>query len=207
MGKITVFVVVAVGMMSSSFLVASPAKVTNLRLNGDCDFDDIRVVEERGEYYIAAYFDSIYAEADGAKTFDRKRCTMNYDVELAPNHQLDLFQFSVNGTYQLSDMGTARLTVSHRAANGPTVRTTEQFSLQNGDPYAGDIVDYTGDITRWDLKEPYQRCGAKIPLESSIFVHASQPSYDYSGTTLIVMDDGTSSQYTKLCKIKYQPCR
>ncbi|MFW7379216.1 MAG: hypothetical protein ACOH5I_10445 [Oligoflexus sp.] len=198
--------VMAAGLLSSALAVSSPATVSNLQLSGDCDFDDIRVVEENGEYYIAAFFDSIYAQTDGFVTFDRKRCTMNYDIELAPHYQLDLFQFSVNGTYQLSDMGTARLTVSHRAANGPSVRTTAQYSLKAGDDYAGEFVDYTGDITRWDLKPDYQRCGARIPVESSIHVHATQPSYDQSGSTLIVMDDGTSSHYTKLCKIKYKPC-
>lgn len=195
-----------IGLLSAGLLSASPAYISDVELSGDCDFDDIRVVEENGQYYIAAYFDSIYAHTYENHPFDSKRCTMNYKVKLNPRYALDLFQFSVNGTYELSDHGTARVTVSHRASNGKTVRTTEQFSLRRGSDYFGDFTDHTGDITRWDLSTDHQRCGASIPLTSSVFVHAAQPASDGSGQTVIALDDGVSSHYTKLCKVKFKRC-
>ncbi len=192
---------------TSSFALASPAEISNVRLSGDCAFDDIHVEEEGGEYFIVAAFDSITAQSFSGQPNEKKRCTMDYDLRLAPGYSLELFQFSVNGVYQLSDQGTARLTVSHRAANGKSVRVTEFFSQSQGHAPFGDINDQTGDITRFDLQPVYQGCGAQIPLNTSIFAQASQPNTDQSGQTLISLDDGTSSAYYKLCKIQVQACR
>lgn len=181
--------------------------LSHLELSGDCEYDDITIVEENGETWIAAYLDSMAAFTEGG--IDRKRCTMNYQVDLPYGHKLDFFQFSVDGTYQVADTGAARLTVSHRVLNGKSVRTTKFFK-GNGHFRDADINDFTGDITYFDLERKYQRCGAEIPLETSVHMHVTQSTNDH-GYTALVLDEGVTSGdsnpgYIKFCKIKILPC-
>ncbi len=183
-----------------------PITITNPDLSGDCAGDDIAVVEENGQYYIAAYFTNMDAIAED-KVIDKKRCTMKYNVELGRGYQLDVFQFSVDGVYQLSDHGTARLTVSHRVVNNASARTTKFYSANQGDSLFGDIQDFSGAIYSHQIPQTYGHCGASIPLTTSIYAEAVKPASDVSGFTRVSLDEGVSSEYVKLCKIITDPCR
>lgn len=179
--------------------------ITNPVLTGDCASDDITVVEEGGELYIAAYFTNMDAIAEN-KTIDKKRCTMKYNLDLAPGYKLDVFQFSVDGVYQLSEHGTGRLTVSHRVVNNTSARTTKFFQAHT-DPLVGDIHDFSGAVSRDDIPAQYGTCGASIPLTTTIYAEAVKPASDQSGLTRVSLDEGVSSGYVKLCKIIADPCQ
>ncbi len=191
-------------LLLSSSAVAGPY-ISSPFLSGDCAGDDIRVVEEGGKYYIAAFFSGM-AAVTGDQSYVKKRCTMDYRVSMPSGYKLEVFQFSVDGIYQLSDQGTARLTVSHRASNGKSARTTAFYSLRNGDQEQGDIWDYTGDIKGHELAAEDRECGASIPLTTSVYASAQQPRNDLSGTTMVDLDEGASSGYTKLCQIRFKRC-
>ncbi|MES2504947.1 MAG: DUF4360 domain-containing protein [Myxococcota bacterium] len=193
-------------LVTSACLALGPVTITSPVAVGDCAADDIRVVEEAGEYYIAAYFQNMDAIAE-TKVLDKKRCTMNYKIQLAPDYKLDVFQFSVDGVYQLSEHGTARLTVSHRVVNNSSARTTKFFSASQGDAAMGDIHDYSGAISADQIPASYSHCGASIPLTTSIYAEAVKPAADQTGLTRISLDEGVSSHYTKLCKIVVDPCQ
>ncbi len=183
-----------------------PITISNPNLSGDCAGDDISVVEEDGQYYIAAFFTNMDAVAEN-KVIDKKRCTMKYLVELGRGYKLDVFQFSVDGVYQLSEHGTARLTVSHRVVNNASARTTKFYSADYGDPLMGDIQDFSGAVYADQLPHGYAQCGATIPLTTSIYAEAVKPSSDVSGFTRVSLDEGVSSEYVKLCKIITDPCQ
>lgn len=189
----------------STSVLATNIIITNPVLTGDCAGDDITVVEENGEQYIAAYFTNMDAIAED-KTIDKKRCTMKYNVELPQGYKLDVFQFSVDGVYQLSDQGTARLTVSHRVVNNSSARTTK-FYRAGIDELFGDIHDFSGAVSRTDIPPSYGECGASIPLTTTIYAEAVKPASDQSGLTRVSLDEGVSSGYVKLCKIVTDPCQ
>lgn len=189
----------------STSLFSTAISITDPVLSGDCAHDEITVVEENGEQYIAAYFTNMDAIAED-KTIDKKRCTMKYNVDLPRGYKLDAFQFSVDGVYQLSEQGTGRLTVSHRVVNNTSARTTKFFKA-GVDPLYGDIHDFSGAVSRYDLPGPYGQCGASIPLTTSIYVEAVKPQSDQSGLTRVSLDEGVSSGYVKLCKIVTDPCQ
>ncbi|MCX6128745.1 MAG: hypothetical protein NTX25_06735, partial [Proteobacteria bacterium] len=118
----------------SASAYAHPISISDPYVNEDCaQQSEIRVVEENGQYYIKAFFDgSMNAIADGqSSTYQKRRCTLDYKINVAPNYQLDVFEFAVDGVYNLSEQGVARLTVSHRVANAPAVRETKFFSRAN----------------------------------------------------------------------------
>lgn len=183
-----------------------PINITNPILSGDCAGDDISVVEEDGEFYIAAFFTNMDAMAE-TKTIDKKRCTMKYNVEMGRGYKLDVFQFSVDGVYQLSEHGTGRLTVSHRVVNNASARTTKFYSADQGDALAGDIQDFSGAVSSDQIPRSYGQCGASIPLTTSIYAEAVKPASDVSGFTRVSLDEGVSSSYVKLCKIVADPCQ
>ena len=191
--------------IGTAAFASSPVRITDPELSGDCEYDDIQVVQEEGRYFIAAFFSDMTAQTSSDDTSDKKRCTMKYNVDVEHGYKLDIFQFSVDGVYQLSESGTARLTVSHRVLNGKSVRTTAFYSAKKGDPLFGDITDHTGDITRWDLEEDYQKCGASIPLTTSIYAQAIQAKDDYD-FTFVDLDEGVSSAYTRLGEVHVDPC-
>lgn len=205
----------------ASSVFAHPFTISNLRPSGDCQGAQISVEEYQGEYFIKAFFDgTMSALSDGTKTFDKRRCTLNYDLAVAPGYKFDFFEFSVDGSYQTSEQGVGRLTVSHRAGNAPAVRTTGFYARSNGDLPGGELLagGFSGAINRDQLDAQYASCGARIPLESSIYATANQPSTDLSGVTLIDLDESVSrGSATKLpapvcqgyfcfCKIKVKKC-
>lgn len=190
---------------STTSLATDQMTITQPDLRGDCAGDDITIVEENGEQFIAAYFTNMDAIAED-KVVDKKRCTMKFNVQLAPGYKLDVFQFSVDGVYQLSDQGTGRLTVSHRVVNNTSARTTK-FYRAGVDPLAGDIHDFSGAVTSYDIPPQYGECGASIPLTTSIYVEAVKPASDFSGLSRVSLDEGVSSGYVKLCKIVADPCQ
>lgn len=189
---------------------AHPLMIREPAVNEDCNKSSrIKVVEENGEYYIKAFFNgSMNAIVDGTKNYQKRRCTLDFKVSVAPNFQIDSFEFAVDGVYNLSQNGTARLTVSHRIANLPAIRQTAFFSQLNGAaPAAGDITHFVGSISG-DKLEKYNSCGAsRIPLETSVYVTATQPVGE-AGLTQIDLDEGHSSinGYT-LCRVRVKPCR
>ena len=188
---------------------AHPFTISEPTVNEDCDKDsEIKVVEENGEYYIKAFFDgSMNAVADSVTTYQKRRCTLDFKLSVAPQYQIDAFDFAVDGVYNLSEHGVARLTVSHRVANAPAVRETKFFSQASGSPVAGDITNFVGSIFGYQLQN-YSSCGASaIPMETSVFVTATQPQGDF-GLTQIDLDEGNSStQGYTICKVKVKPCR
>ncbi|HYX32697.1 MAG TPA: hypothetical protein VE954_06255 [Oligoflexus sp.] len=192
----------------SASAYATPFTITEPVVNEDCAKEsEIRVVEENGEYYIKAFFDgSMNAIADGESKYQKRRCTLDFKISVAPNFQIDVFDFAVDGVYNLSENGVARLTVSHRVANAPSVRQTAFFSRGNGSPAAGDISNFVGSIFGYQLQN-YGSCGASgIPLETSVYATATQPSGD-QGLTQIDLDQGVSStQGYTICKVKVKPC-
>lgn len=206
----------------SSSLMAHPFTINNLRPSGDCQGAQITVEEYKGEYFIKAFFDgTMSALTDGAsKTFDKKRCTLNYDLAVAPGYKFDFFEFSVDGSYQTSERGVGRLTVSHRAGNAPAVRTTGFYARSNGDLPGGELLPggFSGAINRDQLDGQYQNCGAQIPLETSVYATTNQPSDDRSSNTVIDLDESVSSGsatkfpapvcqgYFCFCKIKVKRC-
>ena len=198
-------VIAALALSLPSLTYATDVQITEPDLSGHCEYDDIRVVEEEGKYYIAAFFSDMAAIAQGDVSYQKKRCTMDYKVTLPNYLKLEYFQFSVDGIYQLSDKGTARLTVSHRVANAPSARTTKFYSAESGDSKNGDIWDHTGDIRSYQLDPQFQGCGASIPLTTSIYTSASKPQSDLSGMTMIDLDEGVSS-HVKLGRIKCRRC-
>jgi hypothetical protein len=201
------FISVLCLLSATLFATTAPQlSISDPELSGNCVGDDIAVVQENGEYYIAAYFTNMDAIAEHV-TIDKKRCTMRFNVELAPGYQLDVFQFSVDGVYQLSQTGTARLTVSHRVANNPSARTSLFYSASDGDPAYGDIHDFSGAVDRNQLPSQYGVCGASIPLTTSIYAEAVKPSSDRTGLTRISLDEGVSSAYVKLAKVICKPCQ
>ena len=183
-----------------------PIIITQPVLSGDCTNDDIRVVLEDGEYYIAAFFNDMDAVAED-KVIDKKRCTMKYNVQLSYGLKLDVFQFSVDGVYQLSENGTARLTVSHRVVNNSSARTTKFYSASQGDPLLGDIQDFTGEVFASEIPFSYRQCGSTIPLTTSIYAEAVKPSSDLTGFSRVSLDEGVTSGYVKLCRIAINPCQ
>lgn len=193
----------------SGSLFASPFQIEQPALSGDCADASIRIVEEGGEYFIKAFFDgSMSALADGSN-HDKKRCTLDFKLATSPGFKLDVFEFTVDGIYQLSDQGTARLTVSHRAGNAPAVRTTRFFAAQQGDAPVGEVGDggFTGAISSDQLGGGFSSCGAKIPVETTIYAAVTQPSSDSSGITQLDLDEGTSNtQGYTLGKIRPKPC-
>lgn len=198
-------------LLAGSLHATGELTITNPELSQDCAQDDIRVVEENGALYIAAFFTNMDAIAEN-KTIDKKRCTMKYNVQVAPGYKLDVFQFSVDGVYQLSEHGTGRLTVSHRVVNNTSARTTKFFQSIPGDPTSltGDIHDFTGAITKDQLPPQYGTCGSSIPLTTSIYAEAVKPQSDMSGLTRVSLDEAVSSHYSspyvKLCRVVVNPC-
>ncbi len=189
---------------------ASPFQISQLVTSGDCVGSDIQIVEENGESYIKAFFDddTMTATADGI-AHDKRRCTMDFKLKVANGWKLDVFEFAVDGTYQLSTQGTARLTVSHRAGNAPAIRTTRFISLQQGDEPFGEVGNggFSGTVYGYQLGGDYPACASTIPLETSIFAAVTQPTSDSSGVTQIVLDEGNSD--TKgyvIGKVKAKPC-
>lgn len=194
----------------SSLAHASPFAISQPAVSGDCAGSDIRLVEEGGEYYIKAFFDgSMTATADG-QNHDKKRCTLDFRLLVAPGWQLDVFEFTVDGVYQLSERGTARLTVSHRAGQAPAVRTTRFFSAQQGDAPFGEVGEggFTGAVYGYQLGGNYGSCGGtSIPLETSVYAAVTQASSDQSGLTQLDLDEGVSNtQGYTICKVKPKPC-
>lgn len=200
------FVFLSAILMSSILFAVPPVELTQPALSGDCVNDDIRIVEENGEFYIAAFFTNMDAIAE-TKTIDKKSCRMKYNIKLAKGYRLDVFQFSVDGVYQLSEHGTARLTVSHRVVNNTSARTTKFFSVSQGDPLMGDIHDFSGAVSNNQLPFEYSKCGASIPITTSIYAEAVKPAADQSGLTRISLDEGVSSNYVKICKVVIDPCQ
>jgi len=199
------FVIVQALLISSFALADLPISITSPSLGGDCVSDDIQVVEENGQFFIAAFFTNMDAIAE-TKVIDKKSCRMRYNLQIAPGYHLNLFQFSVDGVYQLSEHGTARLTVSHRVVNNTSARTTKFYSAAQGDALAGDIHDFSGAISKNDLPGVYGNCGASIPMTTSIYAEAVKPSSDQSGLTRISLDEGVSSNYVKLCQVIVSTC-
>ncbi|WP_141732780.1 hypothetical protein [Oligoflexus tunisiensis] len=192
----------------SSAVYATPFTISEPIVNEDCAKDsEIRVVEENGEYYIKAFFDgSMNAIAEAGSQYQKRRCTLDFKLSVHPNYQIDVFDFAVDGIYNLSEKGIARLTVSHRVGNAPSVRETVFFSQANGSPVAGDITNFVGSIFGYQLQN-YGSCGASgIPLETSVYASATQPSSD-EGLTQIDLDQGVSAtQGYTICKVKVKPC-
>lgn len=195
-------------------LDASPLIITSPSLEKDCAGDDIRVVEENGVHYIAAFFTNMDAIVqDQTKTIDKKRCTMRYNLQVAPGYQLEEFKFSVNGVYQLSEQGTGRLTVSHRVVNNDSAATTMWFKPIPGDLSSlnGSINNAYGAISKYQLPPQYSMCGSNIPMTTSIYAEAVKPMSDMSGMTRVSLDEGVSSDKTepymvKLCQVIIRPC-
>jgi hypothetical protein len=192
----------------SASAYAHPFTISEPQVNDDCAQEsEIKVVEENGEYYIKAFFDgSMNAIADGESKYQKRRCTLDFKLSVAPNYQIDVFDFAVDGVYNLSENGIARLTVSHRVGNAPSIRETVFFNRAQGSDPAGDISNFVGSIFGYQLQN-YGSCGASgIPLETSVYASATQPAGD-TGLTQIDLDQGVSSaQGYTICKIKVKPC-
>ncbi|WP_163831550.1 hypothetical protein [Spartinivicinus ruber] len=197
--------------LSLSFIAATasanPLHISQPQLSGDCIGDDIRIVNEGGKTYIAAFFNDMTANSTEG-VYSKRRCTMNYKVNLPRGYRLDSFVFAVDGIYQLSEQGSGRVTVSHRVANAPSVRNT-RFLNKEEDGGAGDINDYVGTISRSQLSPQHQSCyGTSVPLTTSLYVSTTQPKTDRSGITLVSLDEGVSDAgYVKLCRIQFSPCQ
>lgn len=200
----------AIGLLASNIAFATqfPVTIKNLDTKYDCMGDDIQIVQgNNGEYFIEAFFFDMDATIDGTDSLsEKKTCLMNYDLQLAPGYKLEVVDFSVDANYELSDSGSARLTVSHRVDNGPSARTTISKSARKGDPLFGDVHDLTGTIKRNQLGVSAQRCGASIPLKTTLQAQARMPSVDAGQITSITLDEGVSKNGFDFARIRCVPC-
>lgn len=182
--------------MAGQGWAAGGVKIVEPRLSGACaSGTELRVEQLGGEYFIKAQFNSsMTMQTDpGKKLTDTKRCVIDFKVALDRGLRFESFTFNVDGTFQLSNLGNARLTLSNTIANNPAIRNTIFYSLANGSKTFGDLQE--GGVVgtmRADQFDPiYQRCGAELPFETSIFGTVWQPAED-QGVTQIDLDSGVS---------------
>ena len=192
---------------TSSLASTLPVAITDLVTSANCASDSVEVEEVGGEYAIFAYFSDMTAIAETVLS-DKKRCTISFNLEISPGYQLEAFDFSVDGSWMLSEQGTARLTVSHRAGNHPGVRFTEFFSAAQGGERFGDINEFIGSITSYELDPIYQSCGSHIPMRTSVYAQAIKPSLDQSGITMITLDEAVSnSEAIEISRVRVGHCQ
>ncbi len=205
--RIIVLMTLAMPLFADSTMSANlPIAIINLDSFGDCMGDDFGVIEDDGEYYFAAFFTDMDAVADN-QVKDMKRCILKYLVVMGRNYKLDLLDFFVDGDYQLSDHGTARLSISHRIENHGSVHTKKMYSAENGDLLSGNFADFSGAILSEQLPQSYGQCGAGIPLTTSIYSEAVKPPSDLSGLSRISLDSNNDpGSFVKLGAIRVIPC-
>jgi hypothetical protein len=184
--------------------LSSLATISHADLVGDCAGDQIAIIDEFGEHFLVAYFNNMSAIAKD-RIEDKKRCIMNFNVNFVPGNELNVFQFFVDGSYQLSPQGGARLLISHRMANHASVEANKSFKA-GIEPQSGDIHEILGDISKDDIPLLYGRCGATIPLKTTIFLEAVKPSAGENEFTKISLEKGPFRNYIKLGKIIASPC-
>lgn len=191
--------------MMGTQAVANGVYIDQPNLAGDCAYDDIRVVEDNGQHYIEVAFQNMDSVAD-YESQQRKRCRMDYNVQLPYGYKLDVFQFMVQGEYQLSDFGRASVKITHRSGSSTSSPMFASFDARRGDDPFGSIDNLSAALWGSDLPYVRQQCGASIPLHTTITTMASKPQSDQSGITSIALDEGTSSTYTRLCRIRLRRC-
>lgn len=197
--------------LAGSLNASGEVTITRVQMLQDCQKDKISIVEENGEYFIAAFFTNMNAIAE-TNALDKKRCTMKYNVQISPGYMLDVFQFSVDGVYQLSEHGSGRLTVAHRVVNNDTIRHSKIIQSMPGEPSSltGDIKGFRGSITNAQLAKEYTKCGATIPLNTSVYAEAGKSQQGISGLSRVSLSEAASSHFStpfvKLCQIKIKPC-
>lgn len=199
----------------------SPVQIVVQKVSGQCQGADVSVAQYQGEHYIKAFFNgSMFTSTDpGVRNLESKRCTLDLRLKIDPNHRFESFTFIVDGTYQISDKGTSRLTVSNTIGNAAAVRNTGFYSLAGGNPVQGELVagGFAGTLFANQIDGIYSQCGSQIPVETSLFITVSQPSTDHSGMTLVDLDEAKSATTTLptgacqgvycLGKVVVKPCR
>lgn len=144
-----------------------------------------------GDYYIDAHFyqqsgAGFASETNQAATTDRKDCTIRYNLMLAPGYLLDDASFEVDGEYDLSELGSASVSVRYNVpgVGGPSIAYQ---SYQSGSAPQQAPYQLTGGISVDDPRVNY--CGAVIPLEIQVKATARQGRADQRDT-LITVDNG-----------------
>ncbi|MES2504951.1 MAG: hypothetical protein V4534_08755 [Myxococcota bacterium] len=181
----------------------NPVEIVNAALVGDCANNELKIVKEGGEYFIAAFF-PIQAVAD-AELVEKKSCRAVYQIKFADGFKQDGFEFPIDGHYQLSEHGIARLNISHRIANNTSARTNKYFSIARGDPTEADIKELSGTIAPEELPAIYSKCGADISATMSVYAAAVKPVMDQARITSIGLKKN-SAGYVKIGKIGVRPC-
>ena len=184
----------------ASSAIAAPISLSDLQLRGDCENDDIRIVQEGEKYFIEAQFLDMNVVAEPGE-YIKKKCHLQYSVDLPQDYHLELFQFSVDGVADISEKGSGRLTISHRVSNYPPARSSFRFKTGFEDFY-----DNTGAIYSNNLPGKYQECGASIPLKTDLYIAARANSQD-EADSIVDLDSAVTSGYTRLCEVVVHPCK
>lgn len=183
-------------------LVASQAwahaevRIIEPRLSGACASGTELKIEKLGsEYFIKVQFNkSMTMQTDpGKKLTDTKRCTIDFKLALDRGLRFESFTFNADGTYQLSEKGNARFTLSNTIANNPAIRNTLFYSLANGGSKFAELMDggVVGTMRAEQFDSQYSRCGAELPLETTMYGTVWQPAEDRD-VTMIDLDSGVS---------------
>lgn len=189
-------------------LMAGGIEIGNQKLTGICKDDTMEIgTSENGNQYIQLELsESFMVKTSKTKDYRKKRCNVTYTVKLPADRQLEFIQMSVDGVYSLASEGDARLTVKHRVKDNKSVGSTFFFATDNNDKKRGGFNDRTGMISSKDLPTVYQKCGATIPLKTSIIASVSKTDVTTKGTSRIELDDAVTNGHHRLAKIADRAC-
>lgn len=205
--KLPLIAIISQSLLAAS-LFAGGIEIGDQKLTGICKDDAINIgTADNGNQYIQLELsESFMVKTSKKRDYRKKRCNIIYTIKLPQNRKLEFMQMSVDGVYTLANEGDARLTVKHRVKNSKSVGSTFFFATDNGDKKRGGFNDRTGMIAAGDLPSIYQKCGATIPLKTSIIASVSKDDLETKGTSRIELDDATSSGHHRLAKVAAKAC-
>lgn len=203
--KILAIFTASIGLLFCSSIIASSSMtISDAEFRGNCAADRIDIIEEFGHHFLAVFFTDMDAVAQN-RAQDKKTCVIKYNVNFVPGNQLNYLNFFVDGQYQLSRLGSARLLISHRVVNNTSARTLK--AVKEGiDPLSGDIHEITGTVSGSDIPNLYAGCGASIPLTTSVSLEAINPTPGGNSVTKISLVKEPFRNYVKLGRFVTSPC-
>jgi hypothetical protein len=184
--------------------LASPVSFQNVQPAYDCvgAQTDVESAGENGHLMTIILNDMDLITIDQSA---KKRCLIDYQLQMAPNRRLQSIEASIDATYSISADNAARITVSQRVNLGESSVSDRQKSPLYGNPSQGAILNVANKITAEQLGDAAAQCGALVSIQTAVYAELAlgTPMVDASSSLIL---DGKQEKPHPIAKVITAPC-